>query len=149
MKKNKLNAWYQDAIVYENDVLKRAQKEFQQYIEKLEPLGLMLDIDLAWTYFGDDALSFERIDMKDGYICTLGVQVRRATDSAYDLDLEAITYNIEINRLRRTIWFNRYKYEHCPQMILNENFIDVHQTIKRVLEEGYDKVLDEIRHETH
>lgn len=131
---------------FEEQILSLARERVKKYIVKLEELGLAIDIELMWGIF-PDCTSYARIKFEEGYICYLTCQIRKMNEPKQDLDLTAITFSHPITRVARMWYQFVIHFSKVPQKYLTEYLASIDETVNRVLEEGYQVVLNEIKQE--
>lgn len=134
-------------IAFEDQTLLLVKERLIKYNEILDHFGLALDIDLIWFYQGEE-LNFSRIEFANGYTCAINIQVGRKEDPKYDLDLKAINYIHPISMYGKSLI--RYflslpsKYSKITNKMLDEFSYEAEQTIKRVIDESYEVVLQDM-----
>ncbi len=147
MTKKKLAQVSPEIIAYEEQTLLLVKQQLIKYNESLDNLGLALDIELLWFYQGEE-LTFSRIEFSNGYTCAIDIQVRRKEEPKYDLDLKAINYIHPISMygksLMRYIFGLPSNFSKVPNKMLKEFLDEAEQTINKVINQGYNVVLDEI-----
>lgn len=111
--------------------------------KKLESIGLALDIDLIFENIPKDIYGFERIGYEDHYVCYIGIQIRKQSDPIRDMDLESVNLFFPLTNLCK--WGFTWLFRRCPRRELEKFERRVDNTILRVLTEGYEEILDELR----
>lgn len=146
MTKKKLTQKGPEIIDYEEQTLNSVKQQLADYNKMLNNLGLVLDIDLIWYYQGDE-FTYSRIEFANGYICAIDIQVRKQEDEKHDLDLEAITFMQPISQVGLKLFRYGSQFSKIPQNILQELLDSVKATIQKVLSQGYETVLNNIKEE--
>ncbi len=137
-------------IAYEEQTLASVKSRLEKYVVPLDNLGLAIDIQLSWFYRGEDCqLEYSRIEFGDGYTSNIDIQIRRKDDPKNDMDLRAITCIHPIAQYGAKIYSFGSHYYKVPEKMFKE-YVDItEQIIVRVLNEGYEKILDEIELEDY
>lgn len=135
---------------YEEQMLLYVKEKFSKYKNLLSNLGLALDIDLSWyNQQENEDLSFSRIDFKDGYICNIDITIRRKEEPEHDLDLFCLNFIHPILRIGQTILRWLFGLGICcskvPPKQLKEFLDNTEGWIKKVLDKGYEAVLEEVK----
>lgn len=144
MNKNKFNLKCQELKNYEEEFHYNIRNRFITENNKLLSIGLIIDFDLMfWNVISRGNPTFDRIEFSDGYMCFIAITIRKVTDSHRDMDLEALCFQEPLTRVRRSIFTGLLKFERCPEKYIKEFIKSVEMYINRVLNEGYEKVLDE------
>lgn len=133
-----------DLQIFEEQTLRSVNQQFDKYLDELDRLGLVLDIDLLW-YFRGGELSFSRIEFKNGYTCAISLQIREKNDPKHNIDLEAITLIQPISKIHWPIFWIGIIFSKISLKDLEGFLDDLETTVKEVIEQGYEKVLGELK----
>ena len=150
MNKKKWAEKSRDLQNFEEQTLNSVKERFAKYRSALANLGLALDIDLSWYNRQENKdISFSRIDFKDGYVCNIDITIRRQEEPEHDLDLICLKFIYMISQVGRSIWRWMFglpiSFSKVPEKFLKE-FLDVtEEWIKKVLDKGYETVLEEVK----
>lgn len=132
----------------EEAILQYAKSYFLIETEKLKKIGLALDIRLEFWMNGNiDDGTPDRIEFKEGYMCGLVFQIRRKSDPEFGLDTELIYFNFLISYILRTFFLYRLKVGCFPLKKVESDFQEVKKYVNKVMKEGYDTVLSQLREE--
>lgn len=150
MRQEKFLKKCREMIEFEEFVKTRAAAYYgkKDIVKRLEEKGLKFDICFLYGYFGQkEDYGFVRPEMKFGYNCELLIQIRKVTDQFADWDIMTVYNLISLTGImRRDIlglfscpWFRRASIRTVDKLL---DFMN--ETAKKVLREGYDKVLADI-----
>ena len=150
MNKKKWAEKSNDLQNFEEQTLSSVKERFAKYENVLTNLGLALDIDLSWFNRQEDKeVSFSRINFKDGYICNIDIAIRRQEEPERDLDLICLCFIYPISQVGRSflrwIFGLPISFSKVPEKILKEFLDDTEDSIKKVIDKGYETVLEEAK----
>ena len=134
---------------FEEQTLLSAKNLFEEFVYKLGNIGLVLDIRLAWCNRGeedkDNYLIYSRIEYSNTYMCNLEIIVRKKEDPQFDLDLQCLCYINPITQGSIYLWRPGIKLSKMPEKYLTAYMKQAKAGIQRVLDEGYETVLEDVK----